>query len=205
VMFSALEHIEAADGLRIGCTPPGPGAVPQPRFPSAIGEQLFPSLTAAEREAAVEGLIGGAAAAQNAQGSAFLPVRAHLFFRNFQGLWVCTNPNCNAAPARTSPCPVGRLHYTPVLTCQCGSRVVELLYCEACGEVFLGGFRNPGVNPNDVLAGARRCAAGESAVESKVSPAAMAASIFCPCGGACCCWRKCSSCSRLLVFGPADA
>lgn len=149
VMFSALEHIEAADGLRIGCTPAGPGAVPQPRFPSAIGEQLFPSLTAAEREAAVEGLIGGAAAAQNAQGSAFLPVRAHLFFRNFQGLWVCTNPNCNAAPARTSPCPVGRLHYTPVLTCQCGSRVVELLYCEACGEVFLGGFRNPGVNPNE--------------------------------------------------------
>ncbi len=80
---------------------------------------------------------------------ALLPVRAHLFFRNLQGLWVCSDPQCNAAPARTFPCPVGQLHYIPALTCQCGSRVVELLYCEACGEVFLGGYRRPGVNPNE--------------------------------------------------------
>ena len=83
------------------------------------------------------------------QNAALLPVRAHLFFRNLQGLWVCSNPQCSASPPRTTPCPVGQLHYTPTLTCDCGSRVVELLYCEACGEVFLGGYRRPGPNPNE--------------------------------------------------------
>ena len=96
-----------------------------------------------------DGLVGGICEARNAQDTALLPVRAHLFFRNLQGLWVCSDPHCSAAPARTSPCPVGQLHYTPALTCQCGSRVVELLYCEACGEVFLGGYRSRGVNPNE--------------------------------------------------------
>ena len=35
---------------------------------------------------------------------------------------------------------VGRLFAVPRLTCDCGSRVLELLYCQACGEVYLGGF-----------------------------------------------------------------
>ena len=78
-----------------------------------------------------------------------MPVRAHMFFRNLQGLWVCTNPGCNAAPQRTSPSPVGSLHYAPTLTCTCGSRILELLYCEACGEVFVGGYRRPGNNSNE--------------------------------------------------------
>jgi len=148
IIYTSLEHIQAADGLRIGCTT-GAGGVPQPRFPSDIGNQLFPALPAPEREAAVEGLVGGICEARNAQESALLPVRAHLFFRNLQGLWACSDPHCSAAPARTFACPVGRLHYTPALTCQCGSRVVELLYCEACGEVFLGGYRSGSVNPNE--------------------------------------------------------
>jgi hypothetical protein len=148
IIYTGLHHIQAADGLRIGCMT-GAGAVPQPRFPVDIGNQLFPELTLPEREAAVEGLIGGICEARNAQDSALLPVRTHLFFRNLQGLWACSHPHCNAAPSRTFACPVGQLHYTPALTCQCGSRVVELLYCEACGEVFLGGYRSGGVNPNE--------------------------------------------------------
>jgi hypothetical protein len=40
----------------------------------------------------------------------------------------------------------GRLSVRP--TCGCGSRVVELLYCEPCREVFLGGCRAPTGNPN---------------------------------------------------------
>lgn len=148
IIYTSLEHIQAADGLRIGCTT-GAGGVPQPRFPWDIGNQIFPALPPPEREAAVEGLVGGICEARNAQELALLPVRAHLFFRNLQGLWACSDAHCSAAPARTFACPVGRLHYTPALTCQCGSRVVELLYCEACGEVFLGGYRSGSVNPNE--------------------------------------------------------
>ncbi len=149
ILYTSFEHLQAADGLRIACMTGGPGTAPQPRFPSDIGEQLFPALPVADRETAVDGLLAGLCATRNTQDAALLPVRAHLFFRNLQGLWACSNPQCNVVPARPSPCPVGQLHYTPTLTCQCGSRVVELLYCEACGEVFLGGYRRPGVNPNE--------------------------------------------------------
>ena len=150
VLYTSLEHLQAADGLRIACMTGGPGTAPQPRFPADIGDRLFSALPPADRVAAVDGLLAGLCSTRNSQDAALLPVRAHLFFRNLQGLWVCTNPHCNAAPPRTSPCPVGQLHYTPALTCQCGSRIVELLYCEACGEVFLGGYRRPDVNnPNE--------------------------------------------------------
>ena len=38
---------------------------------------------------------------------------------------------------------MGTLHYHPILSCGCGARVLELLTCESCGEVFLGGYRRP--------------------------------------------------------------
>ncbi len=150
IIHSGMEHIQAADALRLVCMTRGPGTAPQPRSASDIGNDLFPALQPAEKQLAAEGLLGGICDALSPQNSALLQVRAHLFFRNLQGLWVCSNPQCGAAAARTGPCPVGRLHYTPAFTCQCGSRVVELLYCEACGEVFIGGYRRPtGLNPNE--------------------------------------------------------
>ena len=77
-------------------------------------------------------------------------LRAHLFFRSVQGLWACTNPQCTEANGRDTPAPVGRLYQLPVLSCPCGARVLELLVCECCGDVFFGGYRppqqqNPGV------------------------------------------------------------
>jgi DEAD/DEAH box helicase domain-containing protein len=147
IVHAALAHIQAADALRVVCMDRA-GTV-QPRSPAEIGEQLFPALGSDDRQAALEGLLSAACLARDQQGIALIPLRAHLFFRNLQGLWVCSNPQCTAAPPRTSQCPVGRLYDTPTLTCSCGSRVLELLYCEACGEVFLGGYRRPGVNPNE--------------------------------------------------------
>jgi DEAD/DEAH box helicase domain-containing protein len=149
LVYGALEYIQAVDGLRAACMPGGPGTALQPRFPADIGGQLFSALPAAERELAVAGLLAAICDTRGPQGNAPLPVRAHLFFRNLQGLWVCSNPACTATPPRLNPCPVGQLHYTPAVTCHCGSRVMELLYCDACGEVFLGGYRRPGANPNE--------------------------------------------------------
>ena len=76
-------------------------------------------------------------------------MRVHLMFRNLQGLWVCTDAGCGQAPQRSAPCPAGTLHYVPTLTCQCGARVLELLYCEACGEVLFGGYRRDAGYPNE--------------------------------------------------------
>ena len=73
--------------------------------------------------------------------------RAHMFVRNVRGIWACSNPRCTAVDSRwRSPNrSVGRLYPVPRLTCDCGSRVLELLYCQTCGEVYLGGF-TPGLS-----------------------------------------------------------
>lgn len=150
LLDAALTHIEAEGALRAACSTGAPNnPTLGPRFSSQIAGGLFPGLPVADQRWAVEGLVAGLAEARSAGGNVQLPVRAHILFRNLQGLWVCTDPACTVAPPRTQPCPTGTLHYVPTLTCGCGSRVLELLYCEACGEVFLGGYRSPGQNPNE--------------------------------------------------------
>jgi DEAD/DEAH box helicase domain-containing protein len=160
VLESSLAHIDAADALRLACAS-GPPQAPilEPRFPEQIAASMFPMLPASQGFEAVEGLLAGLSAARGALGSAPLPVRAHIIFRNLQGLWTCTDPGCTQAPTRNAPTPAGTLHYVPTLTCGCGSRVLELLYCEACGDIFFGGYRRPkvgdqpdpnaGLNPNE--------------------------------------------------------
>src|ERR1044071_8412710 len=143
ILCSAMEHIAAPSALRHACAPDG-SPVSRPIMPAPLGELLFPALQPEQRAKAVEGLLAGLSLSRDADSKAPLPIRAHMFFRNLQGLWVCPNPSCNAAPQRTGPCPVGSLHYAPTVTCPCGSRVLELIYCEACGEVLLGGYRRQG-------------------------------------------------------------
>jgi DEAD/DEAH box helicase domain-containing protein len=82
----------------------------------------------------------------NPDGVAPLPLRIHYFFHNAGRLWACVNPQCSGRSAETpvgteSP-PVGKLFTEPRPHCDaCGARVLELLYCQPCGEVFLGGFK----------------------------------------------------------------
>ena len=147
---AAVRHVLAPDAIRIACSPKGDGLQVWPKTTEEIGKALFPELPEVEGRDSTEGLLGALVYARNAGGVAPLPIRTHLFFRNLQGLWVCSNPQCSRAQGRAAPCPVGSLHYTPALNCQCGARILELLYCEACGEVFLGGYRREtGVNPNE--------------------------------------------------------
>ena len=115
-----------------------------------LANTLFPTLNES-REAAVQGLVRALIIARNAQDVAPLPLRAHFFFHNAGRLWACVNPKCTA-PACTARAaladagyempPLGRLYTEPLPRCEsCGSRVLELLYCQPCGEVFLGGFK----------------------------------------------------------------
>lgn len=143
----ALRHVLAADAIRLACST---GVHLEARFPHQIAAVMFPAAPIGDAVEAVEGLVAGLTVARTSSGSAPLPVRAHLFFRNLQGLWICTSPTCNQAPARNGAVPAGSLHYVPILTCGCGSRVLELLYCEACGDIFFGGYRREtGLNPNE--------------------------------------------------------
>ena len=68
-----------------------------------------------------------------------IPLRAHMFARTMRGMWACSDPHCSSAPQRNGAA-VGRLFDKPRNTCDCGGRVLELLYCFECGEVSLGGY-----------------------------------------------------------------
>jgi ATP-dependent helicase YprA (DUF1998 family) len=115
-----------------------------------LASDLFPGSTAELREELLERAVAIATAA--APGPA-LRVRTHLFFRSVQGVWACSDPECKAVrpefafKGRT----VGRLWGQPRYRCedQCGGRVLELLYCQTCGDVFLGGFHTPTQQPRD--------------------------------------------------------
>jgi len=137
-----LREAGAPDAIRAACNPgndDNPSVVP--RMIDLLGQTLFPEALQADAAAAALGLITALSRAEMPNGSAVLPVRAHLFFRNVQGIWACSNPACTEAGWDDADIPVGRLFDRPVPTCQCGSRVLELLYCEPCGDVFLGGYR----------------------------------------------------------------
>lgn len=139
-------YTQAPDALRLACTA---GQQIVPRTLEELAPLLFPDAPAQQAEDAVDGLLTALSNARSSAGSAPLPMRVHLMLRNLQGLWVCTNSGCTQAPARNGPSPSGTLHYVPRLTCQCGSRVLELLYCEACGEVLVGGYRSETGNANE--------------------------------------------------------
>jgi hypothetical protein len=147
----AFAHLMADEALRLACSS-GPPNSPQlePKFPEQIASAIFPGIPLSDSVEAVEGLLAGLSVARGSSGTAPLPIRAHIIYRNLQGLWVCTDAACAQAPPRNGAPPAGALHYLPTLTCGCGSRVLELLYCEACGDIFFGGYRREtGLNPNE--------------------------------------------------------
>ena len=113
----------------------------------AISDRLFdaPFLDELSRTQAMDAVL--TAVSQQRPGPHTTRFRSHMFIRNVRGVWACSNPDCSKvdsewrSPGRT----VGKLYSVPRLTCDCGSRVLELLYCETCGEPFLGGF-TPGLD-----------------------------------------------------------
>ena len=75
------------------------------------------------------------------------PVRGHLFFHNLTNLWACSNPACNNPNCRIEERDenrptIGSLYASHRLTCSCGARVLDLIVCEICGEVYLGGYKH---------------------------------------------------------------
>jgi len=63
--------------------------------------------------------------------------RLHFLINNPQGAWACACRDCapNPEPERN----FGKLYTTPRQFCENGHRIFELLYCECCGEVYMGG------------------------------------------------------------------
>ena len=143
VMARAYETICALEPVRSACEQE---PLPLGRLAAAV----FGGSSDAEEDAArglVRGLIHARIpGAKPGSMVAPMPLRIHYFFHNAGRIWACTNPGCSGRSGRTpegadAP-PVGRLFTDPIPRCDsCGSRVLELLYCQPCGEVFLGGYK----------------------------------------------------------------
>lgn len=109
----------------------------RPETPAEMSLRLFDTVD----YDALKGVLGCLVRARNSEGVAPVPLRGHLFFRNLQGLWACSDPDCSQV-RRPAPVPVGQLYHRPTLVCGCGARVLDLLVCTCCGEIYLGGYRS---------------------------------------------------------------
>ncbi len=142
--------ISASDVLRDAAITLATNKTVRPTQVTRIDEEIFgtklPSdVTENIVSPALRGFLLAVGLAQQADKTSPQPLRGHLFYHNLQNLWVCSNPNCTSPSCadRSDPKPpVGALFASHRLTCDsCGSRVLDLIVCEVCGDVFLGGYR----------------------------------------------------------------
>ena len=151
-LANALKNQNAPDAIRDACVTVN-GSVRPTKVP-ALDDVLFPGVRMEDQTAsdAMRGLLLALGISkESSTGSSPQPVRGHIFYHNLQNLWVCANPNCTDSHCETTQrqeafksgtgIPVGTPHEKHRLTCSCGGRVLDLIVCEVCGEIFLGGFR----------------------------------------------------------------
>lgn len=167
-LAKALEGVQAADALRDACIVANQSI--RPTRITDLDAVLFPGtrVSRSDKNTTSDELRGLLLALGKAQ-SPFnnrspQPVRGHMFFHNLQNLWACCNPECTEhsieqQQLRASALPshrptVGSLQTTHRLVCGCGARVLDLIVCETCGDVFLGGYKateHIGGRPLDLL------------------------------------------------------
>lgn len=78
----------------------------------------------------------------------YLPrFRCHMFFKSPKGIWASLDKNeLDHKPGANRL--IGKLYPNPVNRTEGGNRALELLYCEHCGTIFVGGYRTKGLNNN---------------------------------------------------------
>ncbi|WP_439939896.1 DEAD/DEAH box helicase [Nocardia sp. N13] len=87
-----------------------------------------------------EDLLAGCLEALGARPSdGQIPFRAHVFLRSMRGVWACCDPCCSEVE-KDAGRTVGKLYAAARHFCDCGARVLELLYCDHCGDLGLGGY-----------------------------------------------------------------
>ena len=106
---------------------------------SHFGQEIFGDCT--DLEASTRGLLYARGTADTARLPSF---RLHFFFRNVEGLWACTSPQCPHGTPPADGRTAGPLFLDSRVLCEGPSerhRVLELLYCEQCGTTLFGGSR----------------------------------------------------------------
>ena len=151
-LANALRTHNAPDAIRDACIAKNESVRPT-KVPD-IDDILFPGARAQNQTAsdAMRGLLLALGMSkESVTGPSPQPIRGHIFFHNLQNLWACSNPECTDTNCDTTQrqdavtldmaIPIGAIHKEHRLTCTCGGRVLDLIVCEVCGDIFLGGFR----------------------------------------------------------------
>lgn len=158
-LANALNSQNVHHALRDACRVVSHAKTVRPAKVPVLDDELFPGARREDQTAskAMRGMLLALAMSKDATTEHSLqPVRGHVFFHNLQNLWVCADPNCKTAHVSRETkseanIPVGALHATHRLACSCGGRVLDLIVCEVCGEVFLGGFRGGQLEKLEIL------------------------------------------------------
>lgn len=112
---------------------------PEEQETLAVESDELAARLAGDHPAREKVLAGALRASAQPEGT---PLRAHYFFRVGTGWWACSDPNCPVVdethrhPRRR----VGKLYANPRIRCECGARCLDLMSCQTCGEVLLGGY-----------------------------------------------------------------
>ncbi|MGD9818029.1 MAG: DEAD/DEAH box helicase, partial [Desulfomonilaceae bacterium] len=147
VLHTALSKIHAVDAIREACLS-NDGQVRATRV-SVLDYKLFQNKTETQKlpSNSIRGLLLAMCLSRSDRNLSLQPLRGHLFYHNLENLWICSNPNCADSnfflEKRNSMLPApkcGALHAQHRLTCSCGARVLDLVICSSCGEIFFGGF-----------------------------------------------------------------
>ncbi len=79
---------------------------------------------------------------KNDNGSVMQAMRLHLFARNVDNIWICSNKECNIVDEGYKEVDrlYGKLYSSPLNRCACGGKVLEAIICRQCGEIYLAGY-----------------------------------------------------------------
>ncbi len=120
-----------------------PSGEPLPTRYSEVAATAFPGIEHGRAFRAVDGVVAAISTLEEiAPGirRPYLAARAHLFVRSISGGWACSDSDCSRISGDDPLRNVGKFHPEPRVRCECGARVLQLLYCQTCGEQYLGGW-----------------------------------------------------------------
>lgn len=156
--------VAASEALREACRTASADNSVRPVQAPLLDRELFETdPQTLQPSDALRGLMLAVGMSRANNGLSPQPTRGHLFFHNLQNLWVCASPDCTDSgvnrPERDNADPshrptLGAIHTEHRIACSCGSRVLDLIVCEVCGDVFVGGYKSPqklGTTPVDVV------------------------------------------------------
>ena len=138
--LSAERVEEIAEAIGTACT--NEGGLNNPTRLRELDSKLFvDSLQSDQYDDTLENILSKINESDSSNLST-ISFRSHFFARIIRGMWACSNSNCTEINDnyRSPDRRIGKLYTIPAITCGCGGRILELIYCYQCGDASLGGF-----------------------------------------------------------------